>query len=233
MKLDEDVKMISGEAPILFAKAIEIFIAELSLRAWINTEESKRRTLQRNDIAMAITKYDQFDFLIDIVPREETKPNKRPDASIVITNDNHYNYYLQLAQQQSSSGQPIQIIQAANRGQFALSPQIIQVPVPSTPLNQNPDANIIASPTININRNSTTQGIHPLPITLSSQQYQTILQSQQNSGQNQPIILNRSMTIPTQCLDAGTVVEALPSSSTSTRASNSKPDSKASRRNNS
>ena len=26
--------------------------------------------LQRNDIAMAITKYDQFDFLIDIVPRD-------------------------------------------------------------------------------------------------------------------------------------------------------------------
>ena len=32
-------------------------------------QDNKRRTLQRNDIAMAITKYDQFDFLIDIVPR--------------------------------------------------------------------------------------------------------------------------------------------------------------------
>jgi nuclear transcription factor Y gamma len=32
---------------------------------------------QRNDIAMAITKYDQFDFLIDIVPRDELKPTKR------------------------------------------------------------------------------------------------------------------------------------------------------------
>ena len=32
---------------------------------------------QRNDIAMAITKYDMFDFLIDIVPRDELKPNKR------------------------------------------------------------------------------------------------------------------------------------------------------------
>lgn len=31
---------------------------------------------QRNDIAMAITKYDQFDFLIDIVPRDDLKPNK-------------------------------------------------------------------------------------------------------------------------------------------------------------
>lgn len=37
---------------------------------------------QRNDIAMAITKYDQFDFLIDIVPRDELKPTKsRDDAN--------------------------------------------------------------------------------------------------------------------------------------------------------
>jgi len=26
---------------------------------------------------MAITKYEQFDFLIDIVPREESKPHKK------------------------------------------------------------------------------------------------------------------------------------------------------------
>lgn len=37
---------------------------------------------QRNDIAMAISKYDQFDFLIDIVPRDELKPTKsRDDAN--------------------------------------------------------------------------------------------------------------------------------------------------------
>lgn len=46
MKLDEEVKMISAEAPLLFAKAAEIFIHELTLRAWIHTEENKRRTLQ-------------------------------------------------------------------------------------------------------------------------------------------------------------------------------------------
>lgn len=46
MKLDDDVKMISAEAPVLFAKAAEIFIHELTLRAWIHTEDNKRRTLQ-------------------------------------------------------------------------------------------------------------------------------------------------------------------------------------------
>ncbi|CAF1221980.1 unnamed protein product [Rotaria sordida] len=82
MKLDDDVKMISAEVPILFAKAAEIFVHELTLRAWLHTEESKRRTLQRNDVAMAITKYEQFDFLIDIVPREESKPHKKHDNNM-------------------------------------------------------------------------------------------------------------------------------------------------------
>ncbi|RUS27904.1 histone-fold-containing protein [Jimgerdemannia flammicorona] len=58
-------------APILFAKGCDIFITELTMRAWIHAEENKRRTLQRSDIATAITKTDMFDFLIDIVPREE------------------------------------------------------------------------------------------------------------------------------------------------------------------
>merc|ERR1711904_2052 len=73
MKSDEDVRMISAEAPVLFAKACELFILELTLRSWMHSEESKRRTLQRNDIAAAITKTDVFDFLLDIVPREDPK----------------------------------------------------------------------------------------------------------------------------------------------------------------
>ena len=73
MKSDEDVRMISSEAPVLFAKACEMFILELTLRSWIHSEENKRRTLQRNDIAAAITKTDIFDFLVDIVPRDDFK----------------------------------------------------------------------------------------------------------------------------------------------------------------
>jgi len=103
MKLDEDVKMISAEAPVLFAKAAEMFIHELTMRAWIHTEDNKRRTLQRNDIAMAITKYDQFDFLIDIVPRDDIKPTpKREDSSVKMAPD-QVSYYFQLAQQHQQS----------------------------------------------------------------------------------------------------------------------------------
>eukprot|EP00916_Digyalum_oweni_P014550 GHVL01023821.1.p1 GENE.GHVL01023821.1~~GHVL01023821.1.p1 ORF type:complete len:271 (-),score=51.89 GHVL01023821.1:477-1289(-) len=83
MKADEDVKqhqMISAEAPVLFAKACELFILELTHRSWVHTEENKRRTLQRADLAQAVSKTDLFDFLIDIVPRDELArlPKKDP-----------------------------------------------------------------------------------------------------------------------------------------------------------
>uniref|UniRef100_A0A8C9NLM2 Nuclear transcription factor Y subunit gamma n=1 Tax=Serinus canaria TaxID=9135 RepID=A0A8C9NLM2_SERCA len=93
-------QMISAEAPVLFAKAAQIFITELTLRAWIHTEDNKRRTLQRNDIAMAITKFDQFDFLIDIVPRDELKPPKRQEeVRQAVTPAEPVQYYFTLAQQ--------------------------------------------------------------------------------------------------------------------------------------
>jgi len=81
MKSDEDVRMISAEAPVLFAKACEMFILELTLRSWYHAEENKRRTLQRNDVAAAITRTDIFDFLIDIVPQEELKAEGQEGAA--------------------------------------------------------------------------------------------------------------------------------------------------------
>ena len=70
MKTDEDVRMISAEAPVIFAKACEIFITEVTMRAWCASEAHKRRTLQRGDIAEALKQSDMFDFLIDVVPRQ-------------------------------------------------------------------------------------------------------------------------------------------------------------------
>ncbi|BFG15318.1 hypothetical protein CerSpe_015920 [Prunus speciosa] len=89
MKADEDVRMISVEAPFIFARACEMFILELTLRSWNHIEENKRRTLQKNDIAAAITQTDIFDFLVVFVPyltlhsfndtwTLETHPSTRP-----------------------------------------------------------------------------------------------------------------------------------------------------------
>jgi nuclear transcription factor Y gamma len=72
MKSDEEVRMISAEVPALFAQACELFIIEMSLRAWKSTVESNRKTLQRSDVSAAVAHTDMFDFLIDIVPREQS-----------------------------------------------------------------------------------------------------------------------------------------------------------------
>lgn len=83
--------MISSEVTILFEKACQskshflplalrpltnsfppiVFIQELTARSHLNSLSSRRRTLSRPDVAQAIAKSDMFDFLIDIVPREE------------------------------------------------------------------------------------------------------------------------------------------------------------------
>lgn len=101
MKADEDVRMISAEAPVIFAKACEIFILELTLRSWIHAEENKRRTLQKNDIAAAITRTDIFDFLVDIVPRDEMKEDAIgiPRGTAAVPDSVPY-YYMPPAQPQ-------------------------------------------------------------------------------------------------------------------------------------
>jgi hypothetical protein len=55
-----------------------VFIAEITGRAFIVADSNKRRTLSRADIAKALTKSDHFDFLIDIVPREEAALSGQP-----------------------------------------------------------------------------------------------------------------------------------------------------------
>merc|ERR1719291_347785 len=208
MKLDEDVKMISAEAPVLFGKACEMFIHELTMRAWVHTEDNKRRTLQRNDIAMAITKYDQFDFLIDIVPRDDIKPvtTKREDSSVRMVPD-QVSYYFQLAQQhqqalQTSSAPsqqpqqqaPQQVVQAGasggvqtitvNSAQQPPQPQVIQLQpqqmtTPAPPLGGIQIVQQIVGP---------GGEIQQIPIQLNQQQLQMI-RAQMIGVDAQPIVI--------------------------------------------
>ena len=71
MKSDEEVRMISAETPIVFAKACEMFITEMTIKGYYNSEKSERKTLQRKDIAAAIARTETYDFLIDTIPRKE------------------------------------------------------------------------------------------------------------------------------------------------------------------
>ncbi|CAG2102799.1 unnamed protein product [Medioppia subpectinata] len=71
MKVEENVKMVASEVPILFSLAAEKFIEEFTLRAWMHTEESKRKILQATDIAKAAKTTSMYDFLMYILPDEE------------------------------------------------------------------------------------------------------------------------------------------------------------------
>ncbi|XP_075985322.1 nuclear transcription factor Y subunit gamma-like isoform X1 [Anticarsia gemmatalis] len=183
MKLDEEVKMISAEAPVLFAKAAEIFIHELTLRAWSHTEDNKRRTLQRNDIAMAISKCDQFDFLIDIVPRHEvkppvpSKPRYDPPRSNPVT-------------EQHMTTQHAATLQTAPQPQIVLQPcaQVVQASNASGGTTSNNVA--VSQPPVTLVQQVLTPSgeLQQLPIQLTQAQLNMIRMQVQNNP-NQPIII--------------------------------------------
>ena len=77
--------MISAETPALFAKACEMFIIELTYRAWFYTEESKRRTLQKSDVAMAVAKTDILDFLVDVLPKDNLEVQAKDSVLVCRT----------------------------------------------------------------------------------------------------------------------------------------------------
>lgn len=79
MKADGDVRMVSGEAPVLFAKACEFFVMDITRRAWICSDMNKRRNLQVEDVLYAIEKTDVFDFL-SAVYQEKAKAGTGPLA---------------------------------------------------------------------------------------------------------------------------------------------------------
>ncbi|CAJ0964080.1 unnamed protein product, partial [Mesorhabditis belari] len=108
MKIDFEMEgqMIAQDAPLFLSKAAELFIEEITLKAWANTEEQRRKTLQKNDITAACSRNDHFDFLIDIVPREEIKKTSVP---------NNWS-----SQNAAESMQATQMVAVAGGGQFGL-----------------------------------------------------------------------------------------------------------------
>ncbi|KAG5192969.1 hypothetical protein JKP88DRAFT_291502 [Tribonema minus] len=88
MRLEDEIRdensggrfMISNDAPVVLSMACELFVRELTVRAAGFADENKRRTLQRHDLSQALARSDMYDFLIDIVPRDDAPPAKDPDA---------------------------------------------------------------------------------------------------------------------------------------------------------
>eukprot|EP00882_Tetradesmus_deserticola_P018046 GHRQ01019363.1.p1 GENE.GHRQ01019363.1~~GHRQ01019363.1.p1 ORF type:complete len:218 (+),score=90.21 GHRQ01019363.1:772-1425(+) len=130
MKSDEDVRMISAEAPVLFAKACEMFILEMTLRSWAHADEGKRRTLQRSDVAAAISRNEIFDFLADVVPVDEAakegeqaaapSPVAQPAAAAAAPGMYAYNYTA--ADQAAAAGVALDPAMLAYQQQTGLVP---------------------------------------------------------------------------------------------------------------
>ncbi|CAE7853779.1 NFYC3 [Symbiodinium sp. KB8] len=78
MKADEDVRMISAEAPVLLAKAVEMFVADLTMRSWQHSsrELAKRKTLSKYDVQLALSHTPYFDFLVEIIGRPGQAPTQ-------------------------------------------------------------------------------------------------------------------------------------------------------------
>jgi len=87
MKSDEDVRMISAEAPVLFAKACEMFILELTLKSWCHSQGMKRRTVQREDIQNAVKGTDVLDFLVEILNPGEGGGEEYPGMYQVVESE--------------------------------------------------------------------------------------------------------------------------------------------------
>lgn len=115
--------------------------------------------IKRNDVALAISKYDQFDFLIDIVPREEIKPQKKETHSPTASNTNSA-----INLQNSAVLNPIDpntanLISAINSSNSSTS--VLQNG------NHNSNGNVqyfFAVPTTNNNQTSTTSNGLPLQL---------------------------------------------------------------------
>jgi len=63
MKLDPDLHMANNEAVFTVAKAVELFIASLSRESYTYTAQSKKKTIQKRDVEMAISAVDSLMFL--------------------------------------------------------------------------------------------------------------------------------------------------------------------------
>lgn len=202
--------MIAAETPIVLARAAELLVTELTLQSWVNTCKSKRRTLQKSDISAVVSKSELFDFLIDIVPREE-KPQKnkvpvlqqqpQPLQQIIpqqqqqqqvqpmFVGGNMNQLMYQLGGGQNLSGSCAVVVQNAisRNTAYSFSPQVFQVPSGTSTPNQS----ATNSPVLQLS--NSTAVISGTTLSSKSTVTNTVYQSvMYNNNQRLPISLSPS-----------------------------------------
>ncbi|KYQ90205.1 putative histone-like transcription factor [Tieghemostelium lacteum] len=172
MRTNLNVNKVASEVPVLFAKACEMIILEMSHRSWVQTEMHKRRTLQSVDITNGVSRSEMFDFLIDFLPKDEIKSFKRTPHTALTPE--FYQFCVNQQPQQSPQNQlstPQQPQQQQNGNQY-LSSELLSSSNPITPITNTsttPNTNNIpsqysTSPITNSPQfHSSTQFVFPPP----------------------------------------------------------------------
>ena len=84
MKLNPNVCLIGSEVPVILVKACEMFMRDLTMRTWTETEARKRKTLGLGDLEIACRRDEVFDFLIDFTS-DVVKPGKEIEKKTTTT----------------------------------------------------------------------------------------------------------------------------------------------------
>ncbi|RHZ59758.1 hypothetical protein CDV55_103155 [Aspergillus turcosus] len=85
--LDEDIVQCSGNATFVVAKATELFIQYLAQQGHnvVKSERKPRKVIQYKDLATAVSRIDNLEFLADVIPKTTTykqfKEKKAKEAS--------------------------------------------------------------------------------------------------------------------------------------------------------
>ena len=132
--------MLASEVQYVMTKAAEMFIRDITTRAWKHTDMNRRKTIQKSDVIHAANDSETYDFLIDIIPRvvdnefhntinhattatEHTKSSfSNTNATTTLaTPDVQYGYFLMAQQQQH---QPLSF-SATHMAPVLLPPQVV------------------------------------------------------------------------------------------------------------
>lgn len=66
------LQSVSPEVRIILSKACELFVTDLTLRSWVNTEEGKRKYMIHDDLKKSVYENDNFDFLMNTCDKYQT-----------------------------------------------------------------------------------------------------------------------------------------------------------------
>ncbi|CAN4083167.1 unnamed protein product [Withania somnifera] len=115
MKSNDQVKRVSSHSTVLLAKAIEMFILELTLRAW----------MQRCDIARAVRNEEIFDFLSDIIALQNYKLQYQ--FQVEEANDSQGNEFYAAYQLIHPNNIPVEEANNVQGDKFHLANQMVQL----------------------------------------------------------------------------------------------------------